>query len=103
MRPNICVLSEAEFECRDLLTAEWKANNNEIYSLCLYQQLSKTPIECWENVNKGKTEFTQSIATTTVFELREMNSQNLLGQEALQVITAQKKYQRSRRNPWSFF
>ena len=103
MRPNICVLSETESQCRDLLTAEWKAQNDKIYSLCLYQSLSNTPIKCWENVSNGKTEFTQSIAKTTIFELRDMSSQHLLGQEAFQVITAQKKYQRSRRNPWSFF
>jgi hypothetical protein len=103
MRPNICVLSETESQCRDLLTAEWKAQNDKTYSLCLYQSLSKAPIECWENVNHGRTEFTQSIAKTTVFELRDMSNQHLLGQEAFQVITEQKKYQRSRRNPWSFF
>lgn len=103
MKPNICVLSESESQCRDLLTAEWKAHNNKNYSLCLYQETSKTPIECWENVNTGKAEFTQAIATTTVFELREMNSKALVVQQAFQVISAQKKFQRSRRNPWSFF
>lgn len=102
MKPNICVLSETESHCQDVLVAEWKAQNNKNYSLCLYQSPSKTPIECWQNVNFGKTEFTQAIAKTTVFELRDMSNQTL-GQEAFQVINAQKKYQRSRRNPWSFF
>jgi len=102
MKPNICVLSETETHCEDVLTAEWKAQNNKTYSLCLYQSPSKTPIECWQNVNFGKTKFTQVIAKTTVFELRDMD-QTVLGQEAFQVISAQKKYQRSRRNPWSFF
>lgn len=103
MKPNICVLSETESQCQDILTAEWKAQNNKNYSLCLYQSQNKTPIECWQNVNFGKTEFSQSIAKTTVFELRDMNNQTLLGQEAFEVINAQKKFQRSRRNPWSFF
>lgn len=103
MKPNICVLSETESQCQDVLIAEWKAQTNKTYSLCLYQDSHKTPIECWQNVNYGKTEFTQAIAKTTVFELRDMGSQALLGQEAFQVINAQKKYQRSRRNPWSFF
>ena len=102
MKPNICVLSETESHCQDVLTAEWRAQNNKTYSLCLYQSPNKTPIECWQNVNFGKAEFTQAIAKTTVFELRDMN-QTLLDQEAFQVINAQKKYQRSRRNPWSFF
>jgi len=103
MKPNICVLSETESHCQDVLIAEWKAQNNKNYSLCLYQSQNNKPIECWQNVNFGKTEFTQAIAKTTVFELRDMSNQVLLGQEAFEVINAQKKYQRSRRNPWSFF
>jgi hypothetical protein len=103
MKPNICVLSETESHCQDVLSAEWKSHNNKLYSLCLYQSPNKTPIECWKNSNVGKTEFTQAIAKTTIFELRDMSNQTLLGQEAFQVINAQKKYQRSRRNPWSFF
>jgi hypothetical protein len=103
MKPNICVLSETEAYCEDLLVAEWKSANNKNYSLCLYQSNSKTPIECWQNTSFGKTEFTQTIAKTTLFELRDMGNQTLLGQESFQVINAQKSYQRSRRNPWSFF
>jgi len=103
MKPNICVLSEAESHCEDVLIAEWKAENNKNYSLCLFQSKHTKPIECWQNVNFGRAEFTQAIATTTLFELRDMNNQTLLGQEIFQVINAQKKYQRSRRNPWSFF
>jgi hypothetical protein len=103
MKPNICVLSEAEAYCDDLLIAEWKAENNKSYSLCLYRGDNKTPIECWKNASFGKAEFTQAIAKTTLFELRDMDNQTLLGKESFQVINAQKKYQRSRRNPWSFF
>jgi len=103
MKPNICVLSETELHCDDVLIAEWKAQNNQRYSLCLYQEASKEPIECWKNVSVGRTEFTQTIAQTTLFELRDMDNQALLGQEAFQVINAQKKFQRPRRNPWSFF
>ncbi len=99
----MCVLSEAEAFCEDLLLAEWKSENNEIYSLCLYQREIKKPIECWKNVSFGKVEFTQAIAKTTVFELRDMDNQTVLGKASFQVINAQKKFQRSRRNPWSFF
>jgi len=103
MKPNICVLSEAEAYCADVLIAEWRSENNKNYSLCLYQSNNKNPIECWQNASFGKAQFSQTIAKTTRFELRDMNSQALLGQESFQVINAQKKYQRSRRNPWSFF
>lgn len=103
MKPNICVLSETEAYCEDMLVAEWKAVDNKNYSLCLYQGKSTKAIECWQNTSFGKTEFTQAIAKTTLFELRDMDSQALVGQESFQVINAQKKYQRSRRNPWSFF
>lgn len=103
MKPNICILSAAESHCEDLLVAEWIAADHKNYSLCLFQKNSIKPIECWENSSFGKTEFTLAIATTTLFELRDMSDQSLLGQDAFQVINAQKKYQRSRRNPWSFF
>ncbi|RYZ94100.1 MAG: DUF3019 domain-containing protein, partial [Moraxellaceae bacterium] len=43
MKPNICVLSEKESHCQDVLSAEWKAKNNKTYSLCLYQSSNKTP------------------------------------------------------------
>jgi hypothetical protein len=103
MRPNICVLSGEETYCEDVLVAEWKAKNNQNFSLCLFQGESTTPIECWKEASFGKAEFTQTIATTTTFELRDMGDQKLLGRDAFQVINAHKKYQRSRRNPWSFF
>ncbi len=99
----MCVLSEAEIYCDDVLMAEWKSEANEKYSLCLYKREDKHPIECWKNVSFGKVEFTQSLAKTTVFELRDMDTHTVLGRESFQVINAQKKYQRSRRNPWSFF
>ncbi len=103
MKPNICVLSETETHCEDILVAEWKSENNTNYSLCLYKGDNKTPIECWKNASFGKAEFTQAIAKTTLFELRDMYNQKLLGKESFQVIHTHKKYQRSRRNPWSFF
>jgi hypothetical protein len=103
MKPNLCVLSETEASCQGVVVAEWRSQDNKNYSLCLYQQDNKKPIECWRDVNLGKAEFTQTIAKTTLFELRDMNNQKLLGQQAFQVINAQKKYSRSRRNPWSFF
>ena len=103
MKPNICVLSEAESQCEDILVAEWKAPNDKHYSLCLFQSTNSTPIECWKNVNFGAVKFTQAIAATTIFELRDSNNQILLGQQVFQVINAQKKFRRSRRNPWSFF
>lgn len=102
MKPTICVLSEKESHCEDVLIAEWKADNNKNYSLCLFQHDNSSPIKCWKDVNFGATTFTRSIATTTIFELRDSNNQ-MLSQQAFQVINAQKKFQRSRRNPWSFF
>ena len=103
MKPNICILSAAESHCDDLLVAEWTAQDKKDYSLCLFQQHSTAPIKCWRNSTFGKTEFTQVITATTMFELRDINNQTLLSQEVFQVINAQKKYQRTRRNPWSFF
>lgn len=103
MKPNICILSAAESHCEDLLVAEWMAADQKNYSLCLFQKNNAKPIECWKNSSFGKTEFTLTIATTTLFELRDMSDQSLVGQEAFQVINAHKKNQRSRRNPWSFF
>jgi hypothetical protein len=103
MKPNICVLSEAESQCEDILVAEWKADNDQHYSLCLFQRNNSMPIKCWKNVNFGVVQFNQAISATTIFELRDSNSQTLLGYQAFQVINAQKKFRRSRRNPWSFF
>ena len=102
MKPNICVLSETESHCEDILVAEWKAEDDQHYSPCLFQENNLTPIECWKDVNFGIVKFTKTISSTTLFELRDSNNKTL-DQQIFQVINARKKFQRSRRNPWSFF
>lgn len=92
-----------ESHCEDVVVAEWRAENNKNYSLCLFQHDNATPIACWNQANFGKAEFKKTISITTVFELRDLENQMLLGQQSFQVINAQKKSQRMRRNPWSFF
>lgn len=103
LKPNICVLSEAESHCEDILVAEWKATMNKKISLCLFQRNNAIPIECWNDVSFGSTTFRKSIAATTMFELRDASNQTLLSEQVFKVINSQKKIQRSRRNPWSFF
>jgi len=102
LKPNICILPEAESQCKTTIVAEWKAKNNKAFSVCLIRKSDEKSIACWQDAAFGRIEFNDDIAQSTQFELRDANNQ-LLGSDMFQVINEQKKYLRSRRNPWSFF
>jgi hypothetical protein len=101
LKPNVCMLSGDEKECRDQIVATWKSSS--VMSVCLYRERQGEPLHCWQNASFGTAEFPSMLSQTTAFELRERSTQKLIHSAVFNVVYAQKKYQRSRRNPWSFF
>jgi hypothetical protein len=102
LKPNLCVLSDTESQCRDQFIAEWNATGSAILSLCLYQEQQEQPLRCWHDTSSGQVEFSLSLGKTTAFELRDLTTQKLFSRKIFEVVYTQ-KFKRSRRNPWSFF
>lgn len=102
LKPNLCVLSDTESQCRDQFVAEWTAPGSVILSLCLYQEKQEQPLQCWHDTSFGQVEFSSSLSKTTAFELRDLTTKKLFSRKIFEVVYIQ-KFKRSRRNPWSFF
>ncbi len=100
LKPRLCVLTENEEACYDELEVSWSAD--ETMNLCLYQGEREQALKCWKGVASGTHRFLLSASSDVTFQLRELDK-DLVVTEAFHVIHDQKKYRRSRRNPWSFF
>ncbi len=101
LKPKLCVLAVGEEVCHDELAVKW--SSGEPRSLCLHQSDKPEPLRCWENVTSGEYQFELTAKVTTDFQLREIPSQKALSDQRFQVVYNDKKYRRTRRNPWSFF
>ena len=101
IKPKLCVLNDREAACRDTLDIAW--NSAEARAPCLYQAGANTPLHCWGQGRSGELRFEWDAKETTIFQLRERGSNLALGDQQYQVIRNEKKYRRTRRNPWSFF
>ena len=101
IKPKLCVLENREEVCHDQLEITWSSLQNR--SLCLVQADTETAIECWENKSNGSFQFELTATTSTNFQLIETETETLLADRSFEVIFNDKKYRRSRRNPWSFF
>jgi hypothetical protein len=100
IKPGLCVLNNAETECRDQLRVYWKSNRD--YSLCLYQQAEEQFIYCWKLAHEGEYQFPFAASETTIFELRDTKSQKILIAKTFKILKDHNSRHR-RRNPWSFF
>jgi len=101
LKPRLCVLADGEEVCRDELEVRWSSEQKR--SLCLYQDGQPMPLECWTDANTGVYRFTLAASASTDFQLREEGASTVLGREIFEVVHQQKRYRKTRRNPWNFF
>ncbi len=101
IKPRLCVLSEGEDVCENLLEISWSAQ--EPKSVCLFQSDKTLPLRCWEDEISGKHSFSLSIANNIQFDLREIDKNLLLVSREFEVVQSSDNLRRRRRNPWSFF
>jgi len=101
IKPRLCVLSEGESLCEDLLEISW--TSKEPRSLCLFQSDKSLPLRCWEQETSGKHSFSLAIANNVQFDLREIDENLLLVSREFEVVQNTENFRRRRRNPWSFF
>jgi hypothetical protein len=101
IKPRLCVLSEGESLCEDLLEISWSSKQPR--SLCLFQSDKSLPLRCWEEETFGKHSFALAIANNVQFDLREIDKNLLLVSQEFVVVQTTDNFRRRRRNPWSFF
>jgi hypothetical protein len=101
IKPRLCVLNANEEMCRDELEVKWLSAQER--SLCLYQTDKTEPLRCWQDASKGEHQFELTVNVSTDFQLRELHSSTSLSDQRFQVVYSEKKYRKTRRNPWSFF
>lgn len=102
VKPRICILSSDSERCEEFLHIHWKAGLHR--SICLFEQAAEEPIQCWHNSSEGSAKLAVETNESMFFELRESNNTlSLLATAEFKVVHDNKKYRRSRRNPWSFF
>ena len=101
IKPRLCVLTEGESLCEDVLEVSWASD--EPRSLCLFRSDKNLPLRCWENETSGAHSFALATANNVQFDLREINRNLSLVSREFEVVQSTNKYRRKRRNPWSFF
>lgn len=100
--PRICILNEKNALCDEKITLEWRSDKRT--SLCLFSSIGNTAEKCWQEATEGMLELDVLVDETVTFQLRDYHNELVvLASAEFKVMRDQKKYRRSRRNPWSFF
>ena len=99
--PHICLLADNNVSCADRIRISWRSDRRESFCLIANQP---APLKCWNNSDSGELELDIDTAETIVYELRDYETLMVVFARAeFKVVQDNKKYRRSRRNPWSFF
>jgi hypothetical protein len=101
LRPRICTLSANDKQCDTLVRARWQSPRPE--SLCLVIVDRPDVRHCWENYSEGIYSIELIFEEDLVFQLKDLELQNVLASEALRVIREAIRYRHKRREPWNVF
>jgi hypothetical protein len=101
LSPRVCTLSIKDKQCEAEVHAQWKSPHNE--SLCLVI-LDRPDIKhCWENYSAGTYSISLVFTEDVVFQLKDLNLQQVMTSEVLRVIKETLRYRHKRREPWNVF
>jgi hypothetical protein len=101
LSPRICTLTMNNKQCDTLVRATWRSPHEE--SLCLVI-LDRTEVKrCWEKYTEGTYSLELVFASDLVFQLKDLDLQNVLASEVLRVIREAIRYRHKRRQPWNIF
>jgi hypothetical protein len=98
LRPRICTLSGESENCDTIVTAHWRAPQDE--SLCLLIVGHPQIRRCWENHSEGIYTVRLVFSSDLLVELRDPQLQNVLASAAIAVIREAIRLRRKRRQPW---
>ena len=99
IKPRLCILAQGETECNDELQMHWRTGDP--VSICIAESLQDEPLHCWENVSEGHFAYMVSAVESKLFQLR--SSSGVIAEQTFEIVHDDKRYRRSRKNPWSFF
>jgi hypothetical protein len=94
-------LSAGDRQCETRVRATWQSPRVE--SLCLVIVDRPEVKRCWENYSEGTYSIELTFAEDLVFQLKDLELQNVLASEALRVIREAIRYRHKRREPWNIF
>jgi Protein of unknown function (DUF3019) len=101
LSPRICTLSANDKQCDTRVRATWQSPRSE--SLCLVIVDRPEVKRCWENYSEGTYTVELTFTDDLVFQLKDLELQNVLASEALRVIREAIRYRHKRREPWNIF
>lgn len=101
LSPRICTLSLNDTQCDTVVRATWRAPGNE--SLCLVIVGRPEVKQCWEQYSQGSYSIELSFASDLVFQLKDLDLQQVLTSEVLRVIREAMRYRHKRHEPWNIF
>lgn len=100
VRPRLCVLSPGEDVCVMQFSVTWSARAAADVCLTLAGELE--PLRCWQERSEGGFEMQIERRESALVQLREANSDTLLLEEQIPIISRDMRDTRSRRrHAWS--
>jgi hypothetical protein len=101
LSPRICTLATGDKQCDTLVRATWRSPRDE--SLCLVIVGRPDVKRCWERYSEGSYSIELIFSTDLVFQLKNLDLQQVLASEVLRVIREAIRYRHKRREPWNIF
>jgi hypothetical protein len=101
LSPRICTLTLKDTQCDTDVRATWRSPRNE--SLCLIIVGRSDVKRCWEKYSEGSYSIELIFTTDLVFQLKDLDLQQVLASEVLRVIREAIHYRHKRREPWNVF
>ena len=101
LKPRVCTLTQFEKQCETTVRAQWRSSRNE--SLCLVIVDRPEVKRCWENHAAGVYSVELAFEQDLVFELRDLDLQEVLVSRAIAVIREAIRLRPKRRQPWNIF
>jgi hypothetical protein len=101
LSPRICTLTLNDTQCDTVVHATWRAPSNE--SLCLVIVGRPEVKRCWEKYSEGSYSIELIFSADLVFQLKDLDLQQVLASEVLRVIREAIRYRHKRREPWNIF
>jgi DUF3019 family protein len=101
LSPRICTLTTKDTQCDTVVHATWRAPGDE--SLCLVIVGRPEVKRCWENYSEGSYSIELVFSTDLLFQLKDLDLQQVLASEVLRVIREAIRYRHKRREPWNIF
>lgn len=100
VRPRLCVLSPDEVMCTMQFAVTWSAATAT--DVCLTFAGELEALRCWQQEREGQFEMKVERRQSALVQLREANSDTLLLEEQIPIISRDKRDTRSRRrHAWS--